>query len=132
MVDCCEVLHSVREYPGHKISQSADGITRFVVWTADRRMSWSKTGIHRIRISGKITPSAEGEMLSVHVSPGADAYLVLAVFLAALVYGLFWGNSVPFCLGGLAAIVFICGTAFFQCRNCLNRFLNKIGVGESH
>lgn len=112
--DCRKALHSVQEYLIHKICRSSDGTTRFVVWTVDRRMRWSKTGIHRIRISGRI----KGNTLSVCVSPAADAYIGLAVFLAALIYGLFWGNSAAFCLVGLAAIFFICGTAFFQCRNC--------------
>lgn len=125
--DCRKALHSVQEYPIHKIRQSPDGTTRFVVWTADRRMHWSKNGIHRIRISGRI----KGNTLSVRVSPGADAYIGLVVFLAALIYGLFGGDSAAFCLVGLAAIFFICGTAFFQCRNCLKSFLNKIGVKES-
>jgi len=128
MVDYHKVLHSVREYPIHKIRRSSDGMTRFEVWTVDRRISWSKTGIHHIRISGKITPSAERNTVSIRVSPGVDAYLGFAVFLVALIYGLFWGNSVPFCLVGFAAIFFICGTAFFQCRNCLKCFLNKMGV----
>lgn len=94
--DCRKALHSVQEYPIHKIRQSPDGTTRFVVWTVDRRMRWSKNGIHRIRISGRI----KGNTLSVRVSPGTDAYIGPAFFLAALIYGLFWGTQLRFVWSG--------------------------------